>query len=146
MCDKLIIRPVAAMLLIIVAFIGACGEDDLIGGECLYEEIPGLAEIVSIDQPLPGEYNCPRGSVAIFFDFIPDDSTAVLRFTGNWPAINARLAIGGKNPPQGWVDDQGLHVGSLLECIRMQITKGTCPGVHYKYPGLDESRFNEFCY
>ena len=146
MRDKLIIRPAAVSLLILAAFISACGEDDLIGGECVYEEIPGLAEIVSIDQPLPGEYNCPSGSVAIFFDFSPDDSTAALRFTGNWPVNNARLVIDGKNPPQEWVDEQGLHVGSIFDCVRMQITKGTCPGVIYRYPGLDQSRFNEFCY
>lgn len=146
MSSKMITYPVAVSLLTIAVFIGACGEDDPIGGDCVYEEIPGIAEIVSIDQAPPGELNCPSGSVAIFFDFIPYDSTAVLRYTGNWPANNARLFIGGMNPPQEWVDEQGLHPGSLLECVRMQITKGTCTGVGYKYPGLDQSRFNEYCY
>ena len=146
MRDKLITRPAAVSLLIIAAFIGACSEDDIIGGDCVYEEIPGIAEIVSIDQAPPGELNCPSGSVAIFFDFIPDDSTAVFRYTGNWPLNNARLAIIGMNPPEEWVDEQGLHAGSLLECVRMQITKGTCPGVMYKYPDLDQSRFHEYCY
>jgi len=137
----------AAMLFAIVAlFLGACEEEETIDTDCSYEEIGGIAEIVSIEEPLPGELNCPKGSAAIYFDFIPHDSTATLRYTGNWPANNARLLINGMNPPEGWINEQGLHVGSLLECVRMQITNGTCSPVVYTYPGLDLSRFNEYCY
>jgi hypothetical protein len=142
----MITRPAAVLLAIVVALAGACEEEEVIDAECSYEEIGGIAEIVSIDQPLPGELNCPKGSAAIYFDFIPHDTTAVLRYTGNWPASNARLLIGGMNPSEAWIDDQGLRVGLLLECVRMQITKGTCAPIVYTYPDLDLSRFNEFCY
>jgi len=125
-----------------------CAADDGGGwGGCSYVQIEGLARIVSIAAPENDEYNC-ADAVKVTFDFAPQDPAAVNHyFMPAWSDKGQHLTVlAGANPPRGWVLLQGLAEGSEHECVRNEITKGTCTPVIFEFPKTDQEPEKVNCF
>jgi hypothetical protein len=139
--------------LVLIVGLTMCGDSNSsdngsVGGECIYKDIPGIAEIVSISQPDQGENNCPNDPVKITFNFSPNDSNAPEQYLyPNWSDENQIFTISdGKNPSRECANDEGLNVGSQHECIRKEIIEGTCTPVIFHFSLVDENKFIESCF
>jgi len=119
----------------------------LVGGPCTYVEFPGLATIISVEPAPPEASNCDN-AVEVTFDFVLHDPADVdLYLFPNWLDEGRRLTVGdGMNPPQEWVELNGLTVGSVHPCVRMEIREGTCTPVIHKLLDIDYSTFAGFCW
>jgi hypothetical protein len=134
-------------LVILFVLLVSCKDDDPVaGGSCVYDEIPGTAEITEIVVDTDDGRLCDN-AVVVYFDFVPTDpsATVLYRFP-NWPDIHRRLIVAdGKNPPSSWVEAEGLTVGSEHACVRKEETKGTCTPVLFTFPDVDYSGWVEYC-
>jgi hypothetical protein len=119
-----------------------------VGGQCEYNDIKGVASIISVSQPDAGDYSCSNNPVKVVFDFHPDASNASKQYLyPQWSDYNQTFTISeGKNPPGQCVNEEGLIVGSKHNCIRKEITKGSCTPVIFYFPDVDESRCIKECY
>lgn len=144
---------IAGLFFLLLVVVGCNGvevkkEDyNLDGGSCKYVDIPGVAVITAIREPDPGDYNC-RQAVAVFFDFLPDDTAAVSRYRfPDRPDATHRLTVGaGMNPPRKWIEGQGIVVGGKLRCLRSEIFSGSCTPVSFSFPDLDWSGWQKMCW
>jgi hypothetical protein len=137
-----------SIVTIVLFAMATCRADDGGGwGGCSYVRIEGRARIVSITAPGADEYNC-ADAVKVTFDFSPDDPDAADHYLmPEWPDKGQHLTIlGGGNPPRGWVLLQGLTEGSEHECIRNEITTGTCTPVIFEFPHLDQAPEKVNCF
>ena len=131
------------MLLASVALSGCPLVDDpIVGGPCEYDDTPGTATIVSVQDADPAGNNCANDPVEVIFDFTPDDAGAAdLAATGWHLTISA-----GENPPRAWVEDEGLTEGSEHSAIRRDITQGTCTPILYEFTEVDYDAGVAACY
>jgi len=118
----------------------------LVGGECHYDDIDGVARIVSVSDADSVTSDC-KYTVEITFDFVPTDPSAPdhYRFP-NWQDTGQHLTVGGgMNPPRAWAEAQGLTEGSEHHCIRSEINEGTCTPVIFLLPDIDPEGWESAC-
>lgn len=101
-----------------------------IGGPCQYNNIAGIAKILSIESAPDNGNNCPVEPKLIKFTFTPDDQN--IKSSESELRINA-----GTNPSLKWIDDQKIAVGNIYRVERQEITSGTCTPRVYKFLDLD---------
>ena len=123
-------------------------EPEVVGGACEYEDVAGIATIISVTEAPAEEYNCENNPVKVVFDFRP--SYLLARLLYMFPDMsdegNALTIAGGANPAADWVAAQGLVVGSKHTCIRREIVSGTCTPVIFEFPNLDMEAAVEACF
>lgn len=109
-----------------------------VGGGCAYDTTLGTATIVRIENPPAGEYQAPH-AVKVVFKFAPLDSSASGRYAQReYPDTGQVLTVGaGMHPPRRWVKEQGLTVGSRHPCMRLDLVRGTCTPVCFRFLDVD---------
>ncbi len=119
----------------------------VIGGPCSYNEFSGTAIITSVSPAPPESYSCNNG-VVVEYDFIPDDPNAPNNYSfPNWSDSSRNLKVGGGlNPSASWALSQGLTVGSLHPCKRMEIYEGTCTPVIFELLDVDYISYVDDCF
>jgi hypothetical protein len=119
-------------------------ENLIVGGPCEYNEIPGVATIVSIKKADSSQTYC-ENTVEVLFNFVPDDPTVEYKLP-TWEDTNQRLQMsGGDNPPLKWIQRYGIMEGNTYICIRSEISKGCCTPVIFEFPDLDTDRWGDYC-
>ena len=138
MRTRLVVRGLVAVALT-GALMGA-GCWGWVGGPCEYTEIPGTATVVSV-TPATENDDCTN-AVEVVFDFAPTDTSLTEHV-----ATGVTLTIGsGQNPPDSWVQDEGLTEGSQHPCNRWVITEGTCTPVIYRFTEVNYLDAIDACY
>lgn len=112
------------------ALILSCGSCDRhpVGGPCTYDSVKGTAKFTTL--------NTVAGGVEAYFDFTPDDQSAIPRFTND---KNRKLFAGGSSPrlpTSEEITSNGITVGSILPAIRVEMTAGTCTPWGYTFTNL----------
>ena len=124
------------VILVVSALLGGCGssDDDPIGQDCRYVEVPGVAVIVAVDDAPETAYNCTNDPVEVLFDFTPDDPDAPQFYQyPEVPDTDRQLTVGaGMNPAREWVEAKGLTVGSEHACRRQELVEGACTPVLFE--------------
>jgi len=121
---------------------GAKPNPQVVGGPCVYRDIPGWARIVSIEDASKRDNNCPNNPVVVRFDFIPADPSLEAK-----QAEDLTLTVGGgMNPARSYVAAKGIVKGKTYRCVRREITKGACTPVLYAFPKIDLGDFEKSCY
>ena len=114
------------------------------GGPCEYNEIPGVATIVSIKKADSSRTYC-ENTVEVLFNFDPDDPTVEYTLP-TWEDTNQRFVMpGGYNPPLKWIQSYGIMEGKTYICKRTEITSGYCTPVIFEFPDLDTDGWGEYC-
>jgi len=130
------------MGLTLAANLWICGNFLLWGGPCGYIDTSGTATIASVVAGDPNDLNCSNDPVVVTFDFEPDDpNNAKLAVNG----VQLRISEG-VNPPREWVESEGLAVGSQHDCVRRDITTGTCTPLLFEFPKVAYETGIELCY
>jgi hypothetical protein len=95
------------------------------GDPCTYDKFPGIATIVSIEEPPPVgtaiHGRCTNDPVEVMYDFLPDEGSPVE------PVSNATWLISqGIYPPRGCLAENGVEAGATLPAELWKITEGSC--------------------
>jgi hypothetical protein len=108
------------------------------GGPCTYDSIPGHATITSISSDQISRTYCDS-CYSVKFTFVPDDSTASYRYIfPTWPDTGGNLIhSGGAFPTISYINQNGIAVGNVYVCSRMENTYGACTPVVYIFQGLE---------
>jgi len=142
---KVIGIAIAALFFILIS----CNKDSpMPGGPCEYNSVPGHATITSITKADSSEGNCPNNPHDVKFSFTPSESTAVHRYIiPSWPDTGQRLMLfDGLNPSLSWIARNGIAVGNVYSCFRLEITQGTCVPVIFTIQGIDLQDTAHDCY
>jgi hypothetical protein len=124
----------AAVILLLAIFVSvliiSCGtgnnNDDVIGGPCTYNNIPGTANIISIGTV--------TGGVAVSFVFTPTDPNVTPKYgEGNNGTL---FTAGGSLPSAGLISLNGITLGETFPAVREEINTGTCTPWLYTFPTL----------
>jgi hypothetical protein len=126
---------------------GSASGNRQVGGICEYQQIHGRAVITDVREADPHANNC-IDAVEVVFTFTPDEPSASGRYRfANHPDTQQYLRVGsGMNPPRAWVRSKGLVKGSVHNCIRSEIVKGTCTPVVFTFPDLDTAGWEKTCF
>lgn len=116
------------------------------GGSCRRIAYPGTAVITSAEPATDPMRTC-LNAVEVRFTFIPADPSAPSRYLlPLWRDTDRRFVVGsGTPPPLNWAVSQGLVVGSEHRCVRLEITRGSCMPVAYRFPDIDYTHWADSC-
>lgn len=116
------------------------------GGPCRRIAYPGSAVITSVEPSTDPMRTC-LNAVEVRFTFIPADPSAPSRYLlPLWRDANRGFVVGsGTPPPLNWAVSQGLVVGSEHRCERLEITRGSCTPVMYRFPDIDYTHWADSC-
>jgi hypothetical protein len=128
----------------------ACEPFPEIAGGCSYRSFPGLATVIAVETPGPGEYSCTDAS-RVRMTFEPEDPAAAMACALTLSPGTAvleeehRLFVGaGANPPTSCLDGIGVTVGADLPASLWIIERGGCSPTTFNLE-LDTSACTEQC-
>ncbi|NTV23495.1 MAG: hypothetical protein HGA85_03915 [Nanoarchaeota archaeon] len=138
-------NTIAYSILVMMLAVTSCVPEQRSGGGCTYNRIDGKAEIISISDAPPEDYNCPDSPKKVVFRFTPNnpDSTKNYKFP-EWSDTNSFTLYAGENPSADWVARNNIAVGNTYGAIRSEETEGTCTPVVFSLDGLDAAP-EEYC-
>ena len=110
-------------------------ETHKVGGGCGYNDIDGLAKIISVVAAPSNENNCEKNPQKITFVFTPNTKTSY-KFANFSDTSNLRINAG-QNPSASWVAANKITVGATFACSRSEIIQGTCTPVVFKFKDID---------
>lgn len=133
-----IIKPEVLLVMLLILFC-FCSENNHLGGDCEYRNIPGKAVIFSITDAPDISFNCPNEPKVIKFNFRPDNLEDIDNYLfPNWTDSNKLITIhNGMNPSNYWVIRNRIDIDDEFICFRNEILKGTCTPVIFDFPDLD---------
>lgn len=136
-----------AKALLLCGLLVSCGPM-IVGGPCKYDQIPGVAVVVSIEEQPASEGGGCSNPVRVVFNFVPDDpdATAGYRFPERSDDGHHLTVSGGFDPPSEWVQAEGLVVGSAYPAVRKEIVRGTCTPVIFEFTELDYEAGSDMCW
>ncbi len=103
-----------------------------VGGACDYITIKGKATILSIDE----NPNGIKGTKLVKFHFVPNQKTTYL--FPNWSDTSHLVYRGLNGVTENFIKKHNIVVGKVNECVREEITKGTCTPVVFRLKGFDD--------
>lgn len=131
-CSAAILRHILFIPLFMIALVGCTSKDySAPGGPCAYTEFPGTATCVEITSD-------SSGPVA-YFAFTPTDPTAPSRYRFPPSDNHLRMILDTGAPTQAWLTEHGIVVDKSLNCIRMEISAGTCTPLVFRLPSILEA-------
>ncbi len=111
----------------------------MVGGPCTYTEFTGTATITSIEDAPADDYNCTNNPKLVSYTFTPDtaEASSDYAFTNIADTDQLLKILGGKNPAQTWLENNGVQIGNTYACVRAEIQSGTCTPVIFTIKDLD---------
>lgn len=108
----------------------------MVGGPCTYTEFTGTATITAIEDAPADDYNCANNPKLVLYTFTAEASSNYT-FANVADTDQSLKILGGKNPAQTWLENNGVQVGNTYACVRSEIQSGTCTPVIFTIKDLD---------
>lgn len=111
----------------------------MVGGPCTYTEFIGTATITAIEDAPANDYNCANNPKLVRYTFTPEtaEASSDYAFTNVADTDQSLKILGGKNPAQTWLENNGVQIGNTYACVRAEIQSGTCTPVIFTINDLD---------
>ena len=111
-------------------------ETAIVGEDCVYRDIQGIATITHINTANPNE-------VIIKYNFSPVDKVAYKYPKFSDEDIKFFVKGHGSFPPHSWVKAQKIKMGGEYRCVRKELEKGTCTPVVFAFPQYEKNGWNK---
>ena len=111
----------------------------MVGGPCTYTEFTGTATITAIEDAPADDFNCANNPKLVRYTFTPNaaEASSDYAFTNVADTDQSLKILGGKNPAQKWLENNGVQIGKTYACVRAEIQSGTCTPVVFTIKDLD---------
>ena len=93
----------------------------------------------AIEDAPADDYNCANNPKLVRYTFTPEaaEASSDYAFTNITDKDQSLKILGGKNPAQTWLENNGVQIGNTYACVRAEIQSGTCTPVVFTIKDLD---------